>query len=79
MKERTWLVLILDELDRLRTVTDTASVTTPADGATYNAASMPTTFSGQVGDDTNGAVRLARDPAMQAVVGRRAMEKQAAR
>jgi len=34
---------------------DTASVTTPADGATYNATSMPTTFSGQVGDDANGA------------------------
>ena len=33
----------------------TASVTTPADGATYNATSMPTTFSGQVGDDANGA------------------------
>ena len=29
-------------------------------------------------EDTNDAVRLARDPAMQAVVGRRAMEKQAA-
>ena len=30
-------------------------------------------------EDTNDAVRLARDPAMQAVVGRRALEKQAAR
>jgi hypothetical protein len=29
-------------------------------------------------EDTNDAVRLARDPAMQAVVGRRALEKQAA-
>jgi len=29
-------------------------------------------------EDTNDALRLARDPAMQAVVGRRAMEKQAA-
>jgi len=29
-------------------------------------------------EDTNDAVRLAKDPAMQAVVGRRAMEKQAA-
>jgi hypothetical protein len=29
-------------------------------------------------EDTNDAVRLARDPAMQTVVGRRAMEKQAA-
>jgi len=29
-------------------------------------------------EDTNDSVRLARDPAMQAVVGRRAMEKQAA-
>jgi hypothetical protein len=29
-------------------------------------------------EDTNDAVRLARDPAMQAVIGRRAMEKQAA-
>jgi hypothetical protein len=29
-------------------------------------------------EDTNDAVRLARDPAMQAVVGRRAREKQAA-
>jgi len=29
-------------------------------------------------EDTNDAVRLARDPAMQAVVGRRAMEKQTA-
>jgi len=29
-------------------------------------------------EDTNDAARLARDPAMQAVVGRRAMEKQAA-
>ncbi|MFC1980966.1 IS1380 family transposase [Chloroflexota bacterium] len=29
-------------------------------------------------EDTNDAVRLARDPAMQAVVGRQAMEKQAA-
>lgn len=34
---------------------DTASVTTPANGASYNAASVPTTFSGQVGDDANGA------------------------
>ena len=34
---------------------DIASVTTPADGATYNSASMPITFSGQVGDDANGA------------------------
>ena len=30
-------------------------------------------------EDTNDAVRLARDPAMQAVVGHRALEKQAAR
>ena len=29
-------------------------------------------------EDTNDALRLARDPAMQAVVGRRALEKQAA-
>ena len=29
-------------------------------------------------EDTNDAVRLARDPALQAVVGRRALEKQAA-
>ena len=29
-------------------------------------------------EDTNDAIRLARDPAMQAVVGRRALEKQAA-
>ena len=29
-------------------------------------------------EDTNDAVRLAKDPAMQAVVGRRALEKQAA-
>ena len=29
-------------------------------------------------EDTNDAVRLARDPTMQAVVGRRALEKQAA-
>jgi hypothetical protein len=29
-------------------------------------------------EDTNDAERLARDPAMQAVVGRRALEKQAA-
>ena len=29
-------------------------------------------------EDTNDAARLARDPAMQAVVGRRALEKQAA-
>ncbi len=29
-------------------------------------------------EDTNDAVRLARDPAMQAVVGRRALERQAA-
>ena len=29
-------------------------------------------------EDTNDAARLARDPAMQAVVGRRAREKQAA-
>ena len=29
-------------------------------------------------EDTYDAVRLARDPAMQAVVGRRALEKQAA-
>ncbi len=29
-------------------------------------------------EDTNDAVMLARDPAMQAVVGRRALEKQAA-
>jgi hypothetical protein len=29
-------------------------------------------------EDTNDAVRLARDPAMQAVVGRRALQKQAA-
>jgi len=29
-------------------------------------------------EDTNDAVRLARDPAMQAVVGRRMLEKQAA-
>jgi hypothetical protein len=29
-------------------------------------------------EDTNDAVRLVRDPAMQAVVGRRALEKQAA-
>ena len=29
-------------------------------------------------EDTNDAVRLARDPAIQAVVGRRALEKQAA-
>ncbi len=30
-------------------------------------------------EDTNDAVSLARDPAMQAVVGRRALKKQAAR
>ncbi len=30
-------------------------------------------------EDTSDAVRLARDPAMQAVVGRRALEKQAVR
>ena len=29
-------------------------------------------------EDTNDAVRLVRDPAMQAVVGHRALEKQAA-
>ena len=29
-------------------------------------------------EDTNDAIRLARDPAMQAVIGRRALEKQAA-
>ncbi len=29
-------------------------------------------------EDTNDAVRLARDPAMQVVVGRRALEEQAA-
>ena len=29
-------------------------------------------------EDTNDALRLARDPAMQAVIGRRALEKQAA-
>ncbi len=29
-------------------------------------------------EDTNDALRLARDPAMQAVVGRRTLEKQAA-
>ena len=29
-------------------------------------------------EDTNDAEKLARDPAMQAVVGRRALEKQAA-
>ena len=29
-------------------------------------------------EDTNDAARLARDPAMQAMIGRRALEKQAA-
>ncbi len=34
---------------------DTASVTAPVNGTTYNAASVPTTFTGQVGDDASGA------------------------